>query len=168
MGAKENPMFAILEKVNESSKESLLDKIIPSKRNRAESADEHVMRYQLGKQVDISECDEVNVKKSRCNSLLNVDSNKEKSVPPHGKQVIENHTDKDVRENLGVVSEEGSHDQHLASIRCKSSNQNEVSHGEPQASISMKHTSDIEYCQQQKDEPVKTKVLLTIHKRSYS
>ncbi|XP_057718967.1 uncharacterized protein LOC130933383 [Arachis stenosperma] len=160
MGAKENPMFAILEKVNESSKESLLDKIIPCKRNRAESADEHVMGYQLGKQVDISECDEVNAKKSRCSSLLNVDSDKEKSVPPHGKQVIENHTDKVVRENLGVVSEEGSHDQHLASIRCKSSNQNEVSHREPQASISMKHTSDIEYCQQQNDEPVKTKVLL--------
>ncbi|MED6184211.1 hypothetical protein PIB30_045242 [Stylosanthes scabra] len=143
MEGKRNLMSVILEKANESWKESLLDKIIPCKRNRPESADEHMMGYQLGKQVDISECDDfqVNAKKGRCNVLLNVDSDKEKSNPPHGKQLIENST-----VNFLLFSKRSNH------------TDKDVSHGEPQASVSLKHTSAGEYCQQQKDEPIKTKV----------
>ncbi|MED6206786.1 hypothetical protein PIB30_029980 [Stylosanthes scabra] len=142
MEEKKNLMSVILEKANESWKESLLDKIIPCKRNRPES-NEHMMGYQLGKQVDISECDDfqVNAKKGRCDALLNVHSDKEKSNPPHGEQVIENST-----VNFLLFSKRSNH------------TDKDFSHGEAQASVSLKHTSGREYCQQQKDEPIKTKV----------
>lgn len=180
MEAKENSVSVILENGNKSSKESLLDKIIPSKRNRVESADEHIMGYQHEKQVDINECDDflINAKKIRCNASLNVESKKKKPVSPHGKRVLENsnkkfllvseregcHIEKDVKENLGEGSVEGSHDRRIASNQCKSSSHNEVFHGESNipfnATMMLQHTSGGEYCQQHEGESTPTKVPL--------
>lgn len=179
MEAKENSVSIIFEKGNTSSKKHLLDKnFSPSKRNRVDSADEHVLGYQHEKQVGINECDDflIYAKKIKCNGSLNIESKKEKPLSPHGKGVLENstdifrlvsesggcHRDKDIRENLGEGSLEGSHDRCIASNWGKSRSHNEEFNCQipSNATVMLQHTSGGEYCQQHEVETIPTKVLL--------
>ncbi|KAK7244635.1 hypothetical protein RIF29_39460 [Crotalaria pallida] len=152
---------------------------LASKRNRVDSADEHVTGCQYEKQVGKNECDDflMYAKKIKCNGSSNIESKKEKPVSSHGKGVLESsadkfvlvsesrgcQTEKNVRENLGEGSSEGGHDRCTTSNQCKTSSHNEVFHGELNvpvvASVMLQHTSGGEYSEQHGVESIPTKVL---------
>ncbi|OIV92333.1 hypothetical protein TanjilG_10543 [Lupinus angustifolius] len=152
---------------------------LPSKRNRVDSADEHVVGYPHEKQVRKSDCDVflMNAEKIKCNGSSNTESKKEKPVSPGGKGVVENSTDnfflvsesgrshveKNIRENLGEGSLEDRQNRFVTSNRCKASSNNDVSHDELNiplnSTVMLQHTSGGKYCQQHEaDESVPIKV----------
>ncbi|KAE9590739.1 putative chromatin regulator PHD family [Lupinus albus] len=151
---------------------------LPSKRNRVDSADEHVVGYPHEKQVHISDCDVflMNAEKIQCNGSSNTESKKDKPVSSGGKGVVESstvnsflvsesggsHIEKNIRQNLGEGSLEGRQNRFVTSNRCKSSSNNDVFHDELNiplnSTVMPQHTSGGKYCQQLEAESVPTKV----------